>query len=130
MKTKELIRQLQAADPTGEEEVSVGNVDIHFVDREPAYYDGCLQVLVRDENNKFYNITGAKLVSRGSKVVIHTLSITDALWDNAELPIDYSGLTDAQALRYKESHDKTRQEVRDCEREIEQGRHDKNLLPE
>lgn len=122
MKTKELIRQLQEADPSGEEEVSVGNVDIHFVDREPAYYDGCLQVLVRDENNKFYNITGAKVVSNGNKVVIHTLSITDALWDNAELPIDYSGLTEGQTQRYKEAHDKTRQEVRDCETALEQGR--------
>jgi len=128
MKTKELIRQLQEADPSGEDEVSVGNVDIHFVDREPAYYDGCLQVLVRDEAQNGYNITGAKLVSQGNKVVIHTLSITDALWDNAELPIDYSGLTEGQAERYKETHEKVRQEVRDCEKELEQGHNATNLL--
>jgi D-aminopeptidase len=81
MKTKELIRQLQEGDPTGDQEVSVGNTDIHFVSVEPAYYDGCQEVLVRDEKEKCYNIIGARVVSEGDKVVIHTLGIHDAIME-------------------------------------------------
>jgi hypothetical protein len=119
MKTKELIKQLLDADPSGEREVCVGNVDIFFVEKMPAFYDGRLQVLQRDENLKGYNIVGAKLVSSGLKINIHTMSIFDALWDNPNLPIDYSDLSQECAVRYKESHEKTRQQVLDCENKIE-----------
>ena len=77
MKTKELIRQLQDADPSGEIEVCVGNVDIHFVERLEAYYDGTLQVLTRDETRKGYKIVGGKYKRTGSKINLHTLSISD-----------------------------------------------------
>lgn len=119
MKTKELIRQLQDADPSGETEVCIGNADINFVDVLPAYYDGRLQVLQRNENNGCYNIIGAKLVSQGNKVIIHPLSIYDALWNDPDMPIDYSDCSEQCAARYKESHDKTRQQVRECESKLE-----------
>lgn len=38
MKTKDLIKQLQAIDSTGELEVVSGQCDIHFANLEPAYY--------------------------------------------------------------------------------------------
>ena len=119
MKTKEVIRQLQEADPTGEAEVCVGNVDILFIDKSPAYYDGKLQVLERDENQKGYNIVGAKLLSNGIKIVINPMSIYDALWEDPELPIDYSDLHPDSVARYKESHDKTRKQVIECHNKLE-----------
>lgn len=67
MKSKTLIEMLQKADPTGNEEVCVGNVDIHFVETMPAYYDGTLQVLERNEELECYNIIGAKYRRSGVK---------------------------------------------------------------
>src|SRR5271166_4607739 len=89
MKGKELIRQLLEADPTGEIEVCVGNIDIHFVSLDPAYYDGQLQVLLRDpkRTGRCYDICGAEIRNEGQKVQIHTFSIQDAIWEDADLPI-------------------------------------------
>ena len=89
MKTRELIAQLNECDPTGELEVCIGNVDIHFVGKEPAYYDGCLQVLKRDEACEYYNIIGAEFRSGGFKIVINELNIADALLNNPEMPVTF-----------------------------------------
>jgi hypothetical protein len=89
MKVKELIRQLQEADPTGEIEACVDNIDIHFVSREPAYYDGCLQVLKRDPAVKYYNIVGAELKALGDKVQIHVLSIADVFLDHPDAEVTF-----------------------------------------
>lgn len=120
MKTKELISLLQEVDPTGEVECCIGNSDIHFVSKEPAYWDGNLEILIRDPNCQFYNIIGAKYTSRGDKIFIRPLSITDAICNDPDLPVDYSetGSKD-RAKRYKESDDKTREVMRDIERKNE-----------
>jgi len=110
MKTKEVIRLLQKADPTGEEEVSVGNQDVYDVAREPAYWDGCLQVLQRDESLNCYNVIGAKYTSEGVKIVISPLGIDRALWENPDLPVEYEG---DLADDYKERVEKWRQEAKD-----------------
>lgn len=89
MKTKELIKRLNDADPTGEAEVCVDNTDILFVEALPAYYDGYLQVLIRDKTKEpYYNVVGAKYVNEGKKVCIHQHSIEDAIIENPELPVD------------------------------------------
>ena len=117
MKTKELIRQLQEKDPGGEEEVCVGNEDIFFVEYEPAYYDGSLQILVRDEEKKpYYNIVGAKFRRSGSKIQIHTVSIAMAIMDNPDLPVEFIG---GKGLHYEEDVQNWRDESR---RNIEDGR--------
>jgi len=89
MKVKELIRQLQEADPTGEIEACVGNIDIHFVSREPAYYDGSLQILKRDpaRTGRCYDICGAEITNEGHKIQINTLSVRGAIWEDPELPV-------------------------------------------
>lgn len=89
MKTRDLIAALQEADPSGEIECCVGNVDIHFVSREPSYYDGPLQVLKRDSTTEYYNIIGAEYRRSGSKVQIHTLSIDSAIFNDEEMPVTY-----------------------------------------
>ena len=121
MKSKELIQLLQEEDPTGEVEVCVNNVDIHCLSREPAYWDGSLQVLTRDESKKpYYNITGAKYVRHGSKIVLHPMSVRDVLWDNPDTAvINYSEVNPAYVEQYKEQDDKTRQASRDCEKRCE-----------
>lgn len=121
MKTKELIKLLQEADPSGEVEVCIGNADIHFVEILPAYYDGRLQVLQRNPDINAYNITGAKLFENGDKIVLHPLSIFDAIWNDPDLPIDYSDLSKESAERYKYAHDKTKFEAKELENKIELG---------
>lgn len=116
MKTKELIRQLQKADPSGEIDCCIGNSDIHFVSVNPAHYDGCKQVLIRDEKNPFYNIIGAKVVSDGEKVVLHALSIKSVLWDDPDSPIEYDECSEGL---YKKGHDNIRKEVREFIIEME-----------
>jgi hypothetical protein len=97
MKTRELIARLQEADPEGNTECCVGNEDIFFVDGMPAYYDGRLQVLIRDESKSpFYNVVGAKVTSKGAKIKIVTHSIEDAISENPELPVDTSEIGNDQ----------------------------------
>lgn len=119
MKTKELIRQLIEADPSGEEEVCVGNCDIHFIENLPAYYDGSLQVLQRDENCKFYNIIGGKYKRTGRKIQIHTLSISDAISNRQEIPVDYSELAADQQISTKKAHDDLREWHKKLDNELE-----------
>ncbi len=94
MKTKKLIEILNDLDPSGELECCVDNQDIFFVEKLPAYYDGRQEILIRDESNPYYNVIGAKITSRGTKLKIRTLSIEDAIWDNVNLPIDLSECCD------------------------------------
>lgn len=116
MKTKELIRQLQEKDPSGEMDCCIGNVDIYFVSVDPSYYDGCKQILIRDEKNSYYNIIGAKIVSDGQKVVLHELSIKSMLWNDPDSPIEYDEYSERS---YKKAHDNIRKEVREFIIEME-----------
>ena len=123
MKVKDLVRLLQAEDPTGETEVCVQNEDIFDVHTEPAYYDGKLQLLVRDPALiDCYDVVGGKYVVSGSKIVITPMGVTDVLWDNPEAVIDYSDLdknTGRGSADYRKSDDATRQASRDVELKVE-----------
>jgi hypothetical protein len=121
MKTKDLIAELQEADPSGELECCVENIDIFTVTTEPAYWDGRLQVLKRDPAKKpYYDLVGGKYTSKGSKVVISPMSITDLLWDDPDAEIDYSEVGNPDsAERYRKSDDATRQAGRDVELKVE-----------
>ena len=88
MKTKDVIKMLQEADPSGEIECVVGNVDIYSAHMEPAYWDGSMQLLVRDPDCEFYNVIGAIYTSKGSKVSITTMSISDAMLEDPDLPVE------------------------------------------
>jgi len=87
MKSKKLIELLQKEDPTGETEVCVGGEDIYFLESKPGYWDGVYQVLERNWDSEYYNVTGAQYRSDGTKIVIRTLSIEDALYNNPDLPV-------------------------------------------
>lgn len=88
MKSKDVIKMIQKADPSGEIECVVGNVDIYSAHMEPAYWDGSMQLLVRDPDCEFYNVIGAIYTSEGSKVSITTMSISDAMLDDPDLPVE------------------------------------------
>ena len=121
MKTKELIRQLQEADPSGELECCVGNADIFFVDVEPAYWDGCLQVLKRDPAKApYYDVVGAKYTSKGNKVVVRPLSIRDAILDDENLPVEFD-VGDSWQERYQQFVQKHREETKKINQEVEKG---------
>ena len=114
MKVRELISRLQAVDPTGEMDCCVCNVDILSVYELPAYYDGWREELVRDPSKEpYYDVVGARFVGTGSKVQIQTHSIEDALWDNAELPVDVGG-NERRGKRIES----IRAEVRRCDEEM------------
>lgn len=122
MKTKKLIELLQQEDPSGEEEVCVGNVDIFFVANEPAYWDGSLQVLIRDESNPYYNVEACKFVREGRKISINVLSIEDAIWNNTGITV--YGDNDHNQEMVK----KWRIEAIKCIRELDGSEHMKTLL--
>lgn len=100
MKTRRLIELLQAADPSGDLDCCVDNLDIFTLSVEPGYYDGHAQQLIRDESNPYYNVVGARIVGRGQKVLIRTLSIEDALVDNPDLPVHYETSNEQQQAKW------------------------------
>lgn len=102
MKTKELIQRLQDADPSGElEVVADDNSDIHFVERQPGYHDGCGQALIRDETKFGYNILGVRIFSGGWKIRLHVASIQEVLDHNPDAVIDLSLLYGEVLLDYQ-----------------------------
>ena len=116
MKTKELIKRLQEEDPSGEMDVCVGNADILGIHSQPAYWDGCLQTLIRDESSPYYNIIGARYSSEGSKVCIQPLSISDAIFEKPDLPIEYD--SEYAEKHYKERVEKERAETLEIQENV------------
>lgn len=104
MKTKDLIEELQKADPSGELDCCIGNADIHFVDVLPGYYDGCYHRFQRDENDRFVS---AEYCSQTNKVSIRPISIYDAIFDNVNIPVTFDS---DSAKRSYERHVKAMRE--------------------
>ena len=102
-------------------ECCIQNADIHYVDVEPAYWDGRLQVLVRDENTRYYNIIGAKYISKGEKLNICPLSISGAIFNNEHLPVSYDELQESWRERYQKSVEENRKTTRDIGNDVERG---------
>jgi hypothetical protein len=119
MKTRQLILALQLEDPSGELDVAVGNLPIHFIANEPAFYDGKLQRLIQDDTNHFYNIVGAEITNKGSKIQIHTLSIEDALLDNPDIPVRID-VADCAKEEYRLMVEGWRQEAREIQRKADE----------
>ena len=102
-------------DPSGEYECCIGNADIHFLETVPAYYDGRLQILERDESLPYYNVVGGKITSSGMKIFINALSLQDVLLDDPEAPIDLSECQD-NGDRYAKAVEEWRQRGRELQR--------------
>lgn len=110
MQSKELIRQLQELDPTGETQVSIGNCDIWHVTMEPAYYDGRLHVIDFDENHR--PIRGRRVTS-GSKIVLDPISIQDAIEyyeDENKFVVEYADDEERKRYEYIDRESKRRKD--------------------
>lgn len=115
MKTKKLIELLQKADPSGEQDVCVENVDIIDVYAEPAYWDGACQCFTHNEDG----ICGAKYKRNGTKISIRVMSISDAVMHYPDLPIDYSELSKDRQEQCRKNHEDVRKFVNDLEYDLE-----------
>jgi hypothetical protein len=93
MKTNELIRQLQHVDPTGDKEVCIdGSADIFAIYESEAYWDGRLNVLVRDESKKpFYDVVGVKIIHSGTKIVLQSIGAEDVIGENWNVRVEVIG---------------------------------------
>lgn len=108
------------ADPDGTAEFCVGNADIYFLEPKPAYWDGSLQLLIHDETKKpFYSIVGAKRTNKGTKVDIVAMSIEDCLWDDPEMLVDYSEISETRKNDYLERDNFVRQKGVEINEELE-----------
>jgi hypothetical protein len=118
MKTKELIRRLQEADPEGETECNVGGIDIYFVSREPGYYDGAYEVLLRADYLKpFYDIIGVRICRQGSKINLRTVSSSDFLLDHPDGLIQFD--SESTRNQYEEKIERIRKENKQIIEEID-----------
>lgn len=111
MKVRELIEQLQELDPELHVEIPTGPA--WFVGVLPAYYDGVHCQLITDPNAHYYNVLGFKYTYEGSKVVIYSHSIADAMLDDPEIPVDLSELPGDARKRHEEAVEKMRKEYRE-----------------
>lgn len=90
MKTSQLIKLLQEADPNDECTVCISNHPVSDVDRMPYYYDGRLEYIERDEHHNPIKV-GYK--AGGQKIKIHCDTIEDALMDNPDAELILDGIT-------------------------------------
>jgi hypothetical protein len=119
MKTKELIRQLQEADPTGEVEVTAAGADIYYAASAPAYWDGPHFILQHDpaKVGRCYSIIGGRINYEGMKVKLHLVAWDDVLLDHPDAPIEVSEHRKAQ---WVDDIEKQRVWVKNLQAEIEE----------
>jgi len=118
MKTRDLIKLLIEADPTGEEHCTVHGKDIHNVELIPGYYDGSYEKLLRDERG---HIVGGVISREGSELRIKTTSIADEIFDCEADGDDYFPVCvrDGDGSRMEDDHyyweriNKARKQARD-----------------
>lgn len=115
MKSKTLIELLQKADPTGDMEVTVAKKDILFTEVKEAYWDGCAHIMFRHPDGGYP--TGAKIISDGHTIELHTINAYDCIEDNPEFPVEY----DSEYVRnhHEKRIESARQKSKDINEEIE-----------
>lgn len=104
MKTKDLIKELQELDPTGECQV-FGDGDIYFCEKVPWYYDGRPGILIRDESKKpYYDVVGIRQINEtdGDKIYLKCMTLENVLYDS---PQDRSIITEGNPEFLKEAEE-------------------------
>jgi hypothetical protein len=112
VKSKDLIRRLQELDPSGEIEVCIGNEDIWFLQRLPAYYDGPLQVVTREENDRPLSM---KYTNQGDKIDIRRYDPQYFYEYNEDFPVDFSDLHDSAIQYHQDMHERYKREWKESE---------------
>lgn len=95
MKTNELIKLLQEADPDNECEVCSSNDIIIGVDRMPSYWDGRLMKVERDENHDPVKLS---YVSSGNKIKLLIDCFEEAIYDNPDVEVDFGVNNDVRYI--------------------------------
>ena len=114
MKTKELIKILNEIDPEGETEVVIENESAFFAYKEPAYYDGIMELILKNENGE---IIGGKYSSKGSKISLRPYGIMSAIYDFPELSVEYD-IANSKKEEYKKMVEQWRIESREIDEEF------------
>lgn len=83
MKSKELIKLLQAIDPTGDAEVFSGDGDIYTAVKLPYYYDGRPDILIKKEGVAgLSGVLGIReITDTDSKIYLYTMNLEDFVAD-------------------------------------------------
>jgi hypothetical protein len=90
IKTSEFIKMLQKEDPLDECYVCVGNHPVSWVERLPAYYDGRMEWIEKDEHGTPIKVG---YPSGKMKLTIHYDTVEDALLDNPDAELILDGIT-------------------------------------
>jgi len=119
MKTRELIEALQLEDPSGELEVIAGGTPIYFASRQPAYYDGPLQMLIHDESKRpYYSIVGYKVTQHGEKVRLHLMGLDECMLDEQSIPVDLTELGEYQRGSWEKRVAELREQMREIHESV------------
>lgn len=111
MTTAQLIEQLKRADPEGNLVVNIDGALPFCVQTLPAYYDGDLFDLERDEELNCYNVKGAIFRRSGLKVEILTMDLRSVLIEQIDLPVKYEGFTEEAKVRKEKRINDLREEI-------------------
>lgn len=107
MKTKELIEQLQKADPSGEIECCIENAAIGYIHKEYAYYDGCLQIIIGKDGRY-----SAKIMEKGYKIFVNPVDLETHVFDDPDFEIDINNLTGYYKTSWERRIERWRKEGR------------------
>lgn len=122
MKSKELIRQLQELDPTGEIEVTGWYGAIHFANRTQYYWDGYVHTLILDEHGCAKGMRIGPIANE-DKIVLHEMDLEDVLLDNPDAPITIN-VSGSSRERYEKKVAEARQKMRQIIEDTIQWKHD------
>jgi hypothetical protein len=119
MKTRQLIKLLQEADPEGEFDVVIGNKSILWVNVLPAYYDGRLERLhTKDElpPKNVGDITYGEYIVEGYKIILDYRSIKDFIFDYGLVGKHFPVILDNASGYLREETNNFREEANDLKK--------------
>jgi hypothetical protein len=112
MKTKDFIKMLEEADPTGEGYIRLpGGGAPWFAENKPGYWDGPYQYLEFGKEREFYPHDSVLVTSaKGYKIDIHVMEASSIIWDEdgdmdrirKRIRYDYSHYADTNQRSQKE----------------------------
>ena len=125
MKTKDFIKMLQDADPTGECHIRLGDGIPWFAERKEGYWDGPYQYMDEDGN--------LVISTKGDKVDIHAVDYEEFIWNNdgdySKIKFDLSYVENDKHINdYIERFKKISEECKKCLEEIKKNDPRKNRV--
>lgn len=135
MKTKDFIKMLQEADPTGEGYIRLPDGGAPwFAEQKPGYWDGPYQYLEKINPEQHDHAGNFKLVTstKGYKIDIHTLDSSTIVWDEdgnmdeirKRIVFDYAGYGSDIRSEKEERHWKAIED----EAKFARDHHEKSLI--